>query len=369
MLYILMLFLSASTFLNAAQQSKSKIKFDLSKLHSNYRHFACQNLSPEEYQDVCRKSKISFLVDALANDDVAKIQDLIRDGVDVNAIVDVDEGLRIGCFTTTSTALHVVAQWGYVRAARELLKSHTINIDSVGVFRNINSYQSMTPLLLAISQAEVVVTQATKKDWFHLDAAEEYEKIVDILIQHGAIVTTVKCDDTSTEDALLFAIKHGTPRMVKMLLDAGANIHATYDGYSVLRNALDRQNHEILKLLLDYGVNVDEKIATFTFASILPIDYLIFEYYTQNKKTMPSMIEELLFRGATILAPDVHSFKIALKERGGFTSQEIQQTFENLNKRNKDFAIQAEKIIAPEFLLLDLAKIVSEYIAAPIGKS
>lgn len=370
MFFMLVLFLSASMFLDAAQQSNCKQKFDCSKLHALCKWFGYdKELTVEEYKTLCRRSKISFLTDALLCDDVAKIQDLVRDDVDVNAIIDVDEGLRNGYYKTDSTALHVVAQWGQVRAAREFLRAPTINVNSIGVFKNssTNYYEYMTPLMLAISQAKVVVTQATKKNWCHLNAAEEYEKIVELLMQHGAIVTTVKYDDTSTEDALVFAIKHGTPRMVQMLLAAGANIQATYDGYSVLRNALDRQDHEILKLLLDYGVNVDEKIKTVAYGECRPINYLIFEHHIKEKKDVPnpSMIEELLFRDPNI-NDEVSSFKIALKG-AGYTSEQIQQIFERVDKRIKEFIGQAEKILTPEFLLLDLTKIVSDYIAAPMA--
>lgn len=291
MFFMLLLFLSASTLLDAAQLSKSKIKFDVSKLHSNYRHLAYQDLTPEEYQDICRKSKIFFLADALISDDVAKIQDLIRDGVDVDATIAVDEGLRNGYYKVTSKALHVVAQWGYVRAARELLKSPTIDVDSVGRFINstTQSLEYMTPLMLAISQAKVVITRATKKDWHQLNAAEEYEKIVELLINNKASVTTVTKWGVTTYDALLFAIDHGTPRMVEMLIAAGANID-----------------------------------------------------------------------------DDVEFFKAALKARESFAPEQIQQILERVDKRNKEFIAQTEKVLVPEFLIPDLAKIVSEYVAVPI---
>lgn len=381
MLFLCLLFLLVNMqFLDAAQQSKSKIKFDLSKLHPVIQKYledgsSDDKFTAEVYQECCAKTQVMFLDDAVDKNDYAKIKELVEQNVDVNANITSDQDIRSGCLE--KRALHIAAARGYVLAVEELLKAKNIDVNVVGAFHNKYngaSFVDMTPLMLALTCGNVTFPYSkTRPVIFGLII--DYERIVRLLIKHGADVTAVTQGDNTCRDALLFAIQYCTHEMIKTLLNNGANVHATYQGgfwnyQTVLKNAIDRKDLGILKMVLDAGADIEEEITVRLShdktIETTPLCYCLKEIV--GGKVHLNLLEELLFRGAKMDASyDGETWESMMHK--AYSDGAIKGIFERVDKRTKEFAEQAEKIVAPEFLLLDLAKIVSEYIAAPIGKS
>lgn len=375
MLYILMVFLSVSVFLEAAQKSRYTTKFDISKLHPEIQKCLKDDSSDDEftvedYQECCAQTKVLYLADAVDKNDHAKIKELVKQDVDVNADITSDKDMRSGCLD--KVALHVAAVRGYVQSVEELLKAKNININAAGAFHDTSrsvSYVRMTPLMLALACGKVVVPRA-------IGLIIDYERIVRLLIKHGADVTAVTQENNTCQDALLFALQYGTADMIKTLLKNGANVHATYQqGYwnyqSVLKNAIDRKDLKIVKMLLDAGADVEEEIII-----RLELDQAIITKplcYCLMRRIEPgsgrlTLLEEFLLRGASMDANyNGTSFEDMLRREYG--DEPIKKLLGRIDTRNKETAEQAKQILAPELLLLDLAKIVSEYIAAPITLS
>lgn len=372
-IHLLCLCLTAIS-LDASQQSKSKIKFDLSKLHPVIQkcledYSSDDEFTAEEYQDCCAQTQVMFLDDAVNKNDYAKIKELVEQNVDVNANITSDQDIRSGCLR--KRALHIAAARGYVHAVEELLKAKNVDVNVIGAFHNKysgTSFVDMTPLMLALTCGKVVVPR-------EIGLIIDYEKIVRLLIKYGADVTAVTQGDNTCRDALLFALQYGTADMIKVLLDNGANVHATYQqGFwnyqTVLKNAIDRKDLGILKMVLDAGADIEEEITVrLSYDKTIettPLCYCLKKI--DRIKDRLAWVEELLFRGAKMDASyDGETCESMMHKE--YSDGAIKGILERVDKRNKELADQAEKIIAPEFLLLDLAKIVSEYIAAPIGKS
>lgn len=91
----------------------------------------------------------------------------------------------------------------------------------------------------------------------HYACSQGFQRIVELLIHHGAEVNSTSSKDQRTP--LEWAIRgYGAVRMVKLLLDQGADANVIFgQEYSALQYSCSSGLHEIAKLLIAYGANVN----------------------------------------------------------------------------------------------------------------
>lgn len=168
---------------------------------------------------------------------------------------------------------------------------------------------------------------------------------------------------------------------------------SSIDVAQVMKKAIDTGDVKTFKKILYAGADSEQKIKmdddtdTTELEEMVSLHCLLWRLEHSTEKATQEdtcqMIEEALYYGARtdikVLHWDGHEETLdsLLQQRmcsstvdgGSVGDSYLCKAVWNVERRNKELAVQAEKIIAPEFLLLDLAKIVSGYIAAPIGKS
>lgn len=110
------------------------------------------------------------------------------------------------------------------------------------------------------------------------------EAIIDLLLDLGA---------TKDNTALVEAVRGQLTRIVKLLLDRGFDVNYLQNGVSVLIWAISKQDEEIIKLLLNYGVRLDDITLNNVRISVLPC-----AASTGNKR----IVQLLLDHGADLFA-------------------------------------------------------------------
>ena len=124
---------------------------------------------------------------------------------------------------------------------------------------------------------------------------EETEKLIEELLNHGADPNIAIKNPNPTFDGytpLFVAITtpNPNPRLVKLLLEKGANPNATFRGTNILMNIVSNQsNIEILDLMLNHGADINARDPN----RLTPLMYATF-----NKEKPELLITELLKRGA-----------------------------------------------------------------------
>ena len=114
------------------------------------------------------------------------------------------------------------------------------------------------------------------------------EDIVDFLLEQGADPNG-RAGLPGT--ALTAAVKTGSMRMVRKILDAGANIHYPNSAVYMLRRAVEMEHTAMVELLLDLGITSDIAMACALWGA--------------EKKGLESMTDLLRSRGAS-LTPWIH---------------------------------------------------------------
>lgn len=135
--------------------------------------------------------------------------------------------------------------WGNSVLTAAILANNTECIHALikrGADVNEVNSEGRTPLHTAVSPANERITL----------------KMVQLLIELGADVNAVKKDGVSV---LMWAVKYGTPEIVRCLLEKGASVDPTVSNpkYSVLHNALSTNNVEIIDLIIDIATVCDFK--------------------------------------------------------------------------------------------------------------
>jgi ankyrin repeat protein len=148
--------------------------------------------------------------------------------------------------------------------------------------------------------------------------------------------TTIQEDSQSKESALIKSIQKGDVTAVRQLLDAGVNPNSTDDEPAPLFFAILKNNLEIVRLLLDRGVDlkakVDDDRAALSFAALLG---------------RAEIVDLLIARGADVNAEDDCS-NTALREatHGAF----IKSQFDFFMRRPEWADVQQEMVGAGEFV-------------------
>jgi ankyrin repeat protein len=156
------------------------------------------------------------LIMASARDDLVRVQELIRDGANVN---EVSNGVN---------AMTIAAKFGYIQIVRELLE-HGANV-------NAANDDGITALMEASLINKLIIVQ--------------------YLIDHGA---NVNQRDNAGRTALIFACAKSFPSMIKYLISAGADVNAHDTVGNTALHILCRMNQHVhkLELLLENGANVN----------------------------------------------------------------------------------------------------------------
>ena len=169
---------------------------------------------------------------AMNRKDIADI--LINAGADVN----IGENHDI-------VPLHWAAMNGYVNMVKFLLEKGA-NIHS-------RDKHGRTALLWAISRSPISL---------------EHEDIIKLLVDGG---TNIDLIDNRGYTALMYAVSKGCKRMIKLLLDAGAdiNIRSNTLGATVMQIALRDGQQDIIDLLKKYRSTIEHRSTSESFKGIL----------------------------------------------------------------------------------------------------
>lgn len=179
----------------------------------------------------------------------------------------VDRADSNNLLTAGSTALHVAVQKGHVAAVRLLVK-HRANIhaeDDDG--RNILHYavvQKNASLVKSILALGFDVNAKTKKGESALYLAIEsgLKKNIGLLLDQG-IDIHAPTHSTILESPVHLACLHRHHHLVKYLLERGANIEdKNTKGYSLLTSCIKLKRRKVVRILLDYGVDLEARDAT-----------------------------------------------------------------------------------------------------------
>jgi uncharacterized protein len=162
----------------------------------------------------------SDIADAMEAGDFSRVQELIREGVDVNE-PQVDG----------ATALHWASQWNDVQSARQLIRA--------GGEVNVANRTNATPLQLA--------------------AVNGSADMLSILLEAGA---NPNATVTFTQDTpLMLAAKTGIPDAVEVLIDHGADVNAmeTWGRTTPLMWAVAEGHTEVAALLIEEGADIEAR--------------------------------------------------------------------------------------------------------------
>jgi len=191
------------------------------------------------------------LVNAAAAQDKAAVRALLKEGVDVNAaradgatallwaahwddLETVD--LLLGAGATVNAAEdHGVTP--LARACENAREAMVNKLLAAGANPNLAQTSGMTPLMIAARTGNVAVVKA--------------------LVAHGADVNATTTEAKVT--ALMWAVAEPHPDIVRVLIDAHADVHAsTAKGFTPLMFAARNSDVEMAKTLIAAGVSVNE---------------------------------------------------------------------------------------------------------------
>lgn len=100
-------------------------------------------------------------------------------------------------------------------------------------------------------------SKTSNKDWTSLMYASYYSKldIMNLLLENGALIDI---RTPSLHSAYLIAAQYGTPDAVELLINNGAELNCTdSDGDSALICAAKNEQTDNIKLLIEYGVDIN----------------------------------------------------------------------------------------------------------------
>ena len=192
----------------------------------------------------------SALVEAAKNQNPGKVRDLVKQRVDVN--IRADDG---------STALLWAAHWNDVGTAEALLRA--------GADANAANELRMTPLSQACVNGSAALVELLLKAGANPNTAigtgetplmtcakSGSADAVRTLIAHDATINAK--EPVQNQTALMWAAAEHHPGVVKMLIDAKADLLAhTKRGFTALHFAAREGDQENTRILLAAGVNVN----------------------------------------------------------------------------------------------------------------
>ncbi|WP_309722964.1 ankyrin repeat domain-containing protein [Armatimonas sp.] len=147
------------------------------------------------------------------------------------------------------TYLHLAAELGSLPVAQRLLAR--------GAVVSVRDKNGFTPVHKAIGGGPDLVRIVSRPSWHAYGPTQGRESLLMLLLKSGA-----NCDARSTSSRggeytpLGCAILAERPELMRVLLKAGANPNGEgYDDDPLLFNAIETQNHVVVKTLLDAGAD------------------------------------------------------------------------------------------------------------------
>ena len=175
-----------------------------------------------------------------------------------------------------SVALILACQKGHIEVIRLLFEESALNLNADGfsfafMAASRNGHYGAVDILLKYQKAGWSVNWQTNEGWSALMLASQngHYRIVKRLLENGAQVDLQSNDGQS---ALMLASQNGHYRIVKRLLENGAQVDLqSNDGRSALMLASKWGHYELVSLLLFEGAQVDlqadNKFSAVTFAN------------------------------------------------------------------------------------------------------
>ena len=176
---------------------------------------------------------------ASACNDIEKVKLLVTAGADVN-----------GSKQNGDRPLHRAALWGNLEVVEFLLSK---NADV-----NVKKKDGQAPLDLAIRRGHLAVVKRLLEvgadRTTHADVALADLNAVKLALANGVDVNLALPSDYAPQ-LIHTAIKFERDKVLKLLLDKGANVEAKIGDVSALHQAVTQKSLVLTKLLLDHGAN------------------------------------------------------------------------------------------------------------------
>jgi ankyrin repeat protein len=209
---------------------------------------------------------------------------LVENGIDIN-------GSNIGDYTP----LYAVANFGHFEITKLL-------VDNGADVNKSNGY-GQSPLYIATRNGHLEIVKLlvekgvniNKQDYYgqtalYLAAYNGYSEIIKLLINNGA---DVNISDKNERSPLYAAIDKEQFEIAKFLIDKGADIHKKeIGGYTILQSTINRGCLELVKLLIEKGVDINEGSNECTPLSTA----IVYEQF--------EILKLLISKGANINKPD-----------------------------------------------------------------
>ena len=165
----------------------------------------------------------------------------------------------------TQEMLALLEVWPYVDRPQpehfRFTKENISRLIAKGADLNVKTKAGKTPLIKAVGDNNVEIVHLLINAGAHIDekkapivlaAIMNSTKMVDELIKLGA---NVNQQDETGKTPLYVAVWHSNPAMIKLLLNAGADIDKTSAGITPLMQAVITKNPNIVGLLLQEGAD------------------------------------------------------------------------------------------------------------------
>ena len=149
-------------------------------------------------------------------------------------------------------SIHKAAEKGSIEAVRAFLESG-VHVDARDIWQR-------TPLHYAVPNSHTALVRLLLENGADANSRDKYgnrplydartAEIGHLLLEHGA---EIDARLESQETPLMFAVTHGEPRLVQLLIDRGADVHATDgEGFWPLLRA-GGAGFDVVRALLDAG--------------------------------------------------------------------------------------------------------------------
>lgn len=193
------------------------------------------------------------IFEAIKNNDIIAIDDLLEKGVDIND----DEKTRWGKFTgILNTPLMHAIDLGNINIVKHLIdKGADINqhLDKDG--------PCQSSLRSAIRKDNIDIATLLINNGFNLNDTDIFDLFIET---HNAKIFDIlftECNKLSIEidlNRLLFFKNHyNAPDMIKKLVACGADINTIEHKRTVLINAIEKNNIELLLTVIDLGADIN----------------------------------------------------------------------------------------------------------------
>lgn len=227
-----------------------------------------------------------------------------------------DQGCDINL--QSGKALHMASEGGHLNVVQYLIeRGADINMGS--------DFNAWTALHYAAKEGHLAIVDylvrngavlglkthdehnGTYSGWaaLHFAADEGHLAVCQFLVEVGKCI--IDLPNSVGETALSLASEHGCFKVVRYLVTAGANIHATRRGLNIVQWAIYRCNPETVQFLVSYGAKADLDIKTLWFESDMTLQEVI------KKELSPPVYDKMdlaIYRGSVRLQERANHMRV-----------------------------------------------------------